>query len=64
MTPVLSAIALVSFLAALVFWIYGLAKWDGKNPCTHEDCDSCPFPRCEEGAVNKNNIERKEHKHD
>lgn len=36
-------------------WIHGLLSWDGANPCTPEDCDKCPFPRCEEkGIVNKN----------
>lgn len=37
-----------SSLAVIVGWIVALIDYDGKKPCSPEDCKTCPFPRCKE----------------
>lgn len=61
----ITAILKLLFIALLLFafgiWIHSLCEWDGTKPCKPEDCDSCPFPPCEDRPINTNN-ERKDPK--
>ena len=55
----LSGIIVVAIVA---YWIAAVASYDGVKPCNPEDCDNCPFPRCEDGHINNNY--KKENHHD
>lgn len=54
----LSAIFNLAAILILAAWLHGLVNWDGKKGCKPEDCDTCPFPHCEDRPINKN--ERKD----
>ncbi len=56
---ILKLLFIVFILFAVGYWIYALCEWDGTKPCKPEDCDSCPFPPCEDRPINKE-TERKE----
>lgn len=43
---VASVAATLVAMAMIVYWIYRLVKWDGKDQCDETQCDTCPFP-CE-----------------
>lgn len=49
-------------IGVVIYWIYCLVHWDGTKPCKPEDCDSCPFPPCEDRPINNN--ERKDQSND
>lgn len=57
-TVILNWLLMVVTLAVLICWIAALVQWDGEKHCKPEDCDSCPFPPCEDRPINKN--ERKD----
>ena len=57
---ILKLLVIVFGLFGFGFWIHALCEWDGTKPCIPEDCDSCPFPRCEDRPININDSERKE----
>lgn len=57
-TAALKVVYFIIVIAALVLWLHALANWDGEKRCKPEDCDTCPFPPCEDGPINKN--ERKD----
>lgn len=43
MIAFLKALGLISIFVMVGYWIYGLATWDGSDPCNHNDCDRCPY---------------------
>ncbi len=60
---VLNAIAnialIVILIAIWVIWIVSLVRWDGKKTCSPgEDCESCPFPPCEDSKKKEEHHER------
>ena len=50
---ILKALVCIAAVVILVVWIVALASWDGKKHCKPEDCDTCPFPLCGDGHINK-----------
>ena len=45
---IINLVLSASLLAVIVGWIVALIDYDGKKPCSPEDCKTCPFPRCKE----------------
>lgn len=50
---ILKALGCIALIIVPVVWIVALASWDGKKLCKPEDCDTCPFPPCRDGHINK-----------
>lgn len=48
---VLSLIGLVAIAAAITYWLIYLVRYDGHDVCDKSQCDSCPFPPCENRGV-------------
>lgn len=50
---ILKTLVYVAAIVGLTIWIVSLASWDGEKHCKPEDCDTCPFPPCEDEHINK-----------
>lgn len=57
---ILKLLFIVFALFAVGYWIYALCEWGSTKPCKPEDCDSCPFPPCEDRRPINKETERKE----
>lgn len=52
----LNLLPVVVWIGCVAMWIHALVTWDGVKGCKPEDCDSCPFPPCEDRPINTNPI--------
>lgn len=48
MSAFFSVLLLIAVPIIIGFWILKLAGWDGEITCDKSECDSCPFPRCDQ----------------
>lgn len=48
LTTTLTLLGLVIGLTAIGIAVDALVKWDGKKHCKPDDCDTCPFPPCDD----------------
>ena len=56
----LRVIGLLSIPAVHIIWIVALVTYDPSTTLCNSDCDTCPFPPCEDrvGFTENNNNER------
>lgn len=43
------ALLILTIIMGAVF-IYGVCSTNGQKPHCDDDCDNCPFPRCEDAS--------------
>lgn len=44
---ILPLVGFAVMLAAIIYWLICLVKYDGADVCDRSQCDNCPFPPCE-----------------